>query len=494
MENIARIHSSPSSPQKIFRVTKLLVRIGYLKHVKKVSGKEIGQMTSKELQDLGPTFIKIGQFMSTRNDVFGKDFTNELLCLQDKIPPVAMQEFVIPPGVFAEIHETPLASASIGQVHYARLITGEEVVVKFKRPNIEKTIRYDFFFLMNMIHAIHTVYRDRQTREVEILLKEYYQMLLEEIDFEKESINMLVFADIFKDKSWIKIPKIYPDLSTNEMIVMEYVPSIKINNIAELEQLHFDTKKISEKLVECYLSQIVQHGYVHIDPHPGNIGMTRQGQIVFYDYGMVLALDNRLKLNFRKVLLALSDRDIDRVCDLLTELDIVLVEPGKMPIFKKFVASFLSYIDSLDIQAFKTSYIDRIDQSDMPFLLSSKFLMLLRGLSLLEGVCRTLNPDFNYRMILDPYINDLSFDIEYIERRGNRDLMRFKNAPDKIALNEISVGIIETDVENLKKNLEQGAIMRKIMVGIIAFLLWAQPDIPSEAKCGLLALTFLCLQ
>lgn len=487
--------NTPSSPQKIFRVTKLAAKIAYLKNVRKVSNQELGRVTSAELQHLGPTFIKIGQFMSTRSDVFGKEFTQELRVLQDMIPPVDMAEFeqIIPASLFSSIQKEPLASASIGQVHYARLQNGEEVVIKLKRPNIEKTIRTDFFFLMNLVRAIQTVYKDRQTREMEILLQEYYQMLLEEIDFEQECNNMEIFAELFRDKRWLKVPKIYKDISSQEMIVMEYVPSIKINNLAEFEKREYDTAKISEKLIECYLAQIVDYGYVHIDPHPGNVGMTEQGQIVFYDYGMVLSLDMRLKTSLRKLLLALYDRDIDRVCDILTELDIVIVEPGNMPVFKKFVASFLAYIDNLDIQEFKASYIDRVDASEMPFLLSSKFLMLLRGLSLLEGVCRTLNPEFNYRMILDPYINELSFDIEYIERRGNRDLMRFRNAPDKIALNEISVGILEKDVETLKQNRGQDILLQKVMGGLLLALIWVQPELSWEAKMGMMALTFLAI-
>lgn len=487
--------SNPTSIQKVYRISKLIAKVGYLKKVKKVGDAELGKMTSDELQTLGPTFIKIGQFMSSRSDVFGKDFSEQLKVLQDRIPPVHISEFasVLPTDAIDSIEPEPIASASIGQVHIATLKDGQKIVVKLKRPDIENTIRRDFAILMGILHAIQTVYKDRQTREFEILLREYSTMLLEEINFDQEVANMKVFKELFQNTKWLKVPTVYEDKSNNDVIVMEYVPSIKINDVDELTRRNFDTNKISEKLVECYLSQIVEYGYVHIDPHPGNVGMTPEGKIVFYDYGMILYLEPKLKTNFRKLLLALYDRDIDRVCELLLDLDIVILEPGKLPIFKKFVASFLAYIDNLDINEFKASYIDRVDQSDMPFLLSSKFLMLLRGLSLLEGVCRTLNPEFNYRMILDPYINDVSFDIEYIERRGNRDLMRFRNAPDKIALNEISVGIIEKDVEKLKKDLERSTIIRNLLLFAVGILAWNEPTLALQVKVGLLALTFLAI-
>lgn len=486
---------NPSSIQKVWRISRLAARIGYLKNVKNVSDAEIGKMTSEELKVLGPTFIKIGQFMSSRSDVFGKEFSDQLKVLQDQIPPVSIDEVrdVLPSNVIQSIDPIPIASASIGQVHKAMLTTGESVVVKIKRPDIENTIKRDFSILMQIVHIIQSIYKDRKTREIEILLREYSSMLLHEIDFIQEAANMSIFATKFASTKWLKVPKVYNEVSSNEIIVMEYVPSIKISNIEEMDKRNFDKEKISEKLVECYLKQIVEYGYVHIDPHPGNLGITEDGKIVFYDYGMVLFLEPKLKTNFQKLLLALYDRDIDRVCELLLELDIVIVEPGKLPIFKKFVASFLTYIDNLDVQEFKTSYIDRVDQSDMPFLLSSKFLMLLRGLSLLEGVCRTLNTDFNYRMILDPYINDLSFDISYIERRGNRDIMRFKTAPDKIALNEISVNIIEKDVELLKKNFEKAVLVKRVMGIVLCVLIWSNPDFDVQTKLGMLSLTFLAI-
>lgn len=489
---------SYSAPQKVARLTKLAGTLFYQSKVKKASRGELGRLTSQELQNLGPTFIKIGQFMSTRSDVFGSEFTSELTVLQDTIPPIAISEVrsAIPEGVFSEVSDTPLASASIGQVHYARLAaTGEEVVIKFRRPNIERTIRMDFFFLTSLVRGIQAFYKDRQLLEVEILLREYYLMLLEEIDFAKERDNMVLFADIFKGVTrWLKVPKVFPELCTEEIIVMEYVPAIKINNTAELSQRNFDTVKITKKLVECYLTQIIDHGVVHIDPHPGNLGMTPAGKVVFYDYGMVLRLDMKIKENFRRVLTAIYDRDIEEVAALLIDLDIVVVELDKIPVFKKFLASFLSYLDSLNLEEFKANYIDRVDQSDMPFMFSSKFLMLLRGLSLLEGVCRELDPEFNYREVLDPFINDMSFDLDFLERRGNRDLSRFRAAPDKIALNEISVGIIEKDVTMMRKDMEHRTTVQRLLGGAVSLLLWTNPDLHYELKCVLIGLTFLAVR
>jgi predicted unusual protein kinase regulating ubiquinone biosynthesis (AarF/ABC1/UbiB family) len=248
---------------------------------------------------------------------------------------------------------------------------------------------------------------------------------------------------------------------------MEYVPSIKINNTHEIEIMNFNKILISEKLLECFFTQIIQYGFVHIDPHPGNVGISKDGKIVFYDYGMFVKLDGVMKDKLKTLFLAMYDRDVDEVCNLLIELEIITVEPSKKAYFKKFIASFIIYIDNLNVDDFKLSYLDKIDQSEMQFLISSKFLLLLRGITILEGVCKNLNPNFNYRDILDPYISDFIIDINYIERRGEKDISRFTKAPDKITSSEISLGMIENDVDQLKKKLINFDLKTKYILSTI---------------------------
>jgi predicted unusual protein kinase regulating ubiquinone biosynthesis (AarF/ABC1/UbiB family) len=362
------------------------------------------------------------------------------------------------------------------------LNTGEKVAIKFKRVGIDQTIHADFSLLLSAISFIKSIMVNRQITEVEISLREYYQLLQEEINFRNEVENMKAFGKKCATVKHIKVPKPVEAMCSNDVIVMEYVPSIKINNTAALDERSFSKTLISEKLLESFFTQIVDYGFVHIDPHPGNVGITEAGKIVFYDYGMFVRLDTTMRSNLKSLFLALYDRDVEEVCDILINLGIVLVEPSKVPSFRKFIASFLSYLDTLDISNFKLSYLDRIDQSEMQFLFSSKMILLLRGITILEGVCKTLYPTFNYREVLDPFISDFIVDVDYLERRGKKDLSKFTQAPDKITKSEISLNLVETDVTQLRRQLTQTENKSRFAMFAILTSVWIQCE-SFESKC-----------
>lgn len=453
----------------------------------------IGRLTYETLKDMGPTFVKIGQFISTRSDIFGKEFTDELKELQDNVAPMASHEIApLIEGIKSKVKDVtlePLAAASIGQVHYGVLDTGEQVAIKFKRVGIDETIHADFKLLLSIISFLKSIVINRQITEVEISLREYYQLLQEEINFRNEVQNMKAFKEKCASVKHIKVPKPYEALCSDDVIVMEYVPSIKINDIETIDKLKFNKERISEKLLESFFTQIVDYGFVHIDPHPGNVGITEQGKIVFYDYGMFVRLDNSMRSNLKALFLAMYDRDVEEVCNILVDLGIVLVDPPKIPSFRKFIASFLSYLDTLDVNNFKVSYLDRIDQSEMQFLISSKMILLLRGITILEGVCKNLHPSFNYREILDPFISEFIVDIEYIERRGKKDLFKLTKASDKITTSEISLNLVESDVTILKQELLKSSAKTRYAFMALAVSLWIQCD--SVESKSIVTLAFL---
>lgn len=479
--------------QKATKMTRLAVDIGVSKTILKKDNVYLGRLVYDSLKDLGPTFIKIGQFISTRSDIFGADFTDQLKGLQDNVAPMSKGD--IKPLIqkishnFEFINEDPIAAASIGQVHFAQLKDGTPTAIKFKRRYISETIANDFTMLLAIIEFIKLFTSHRQIQEVEISLREYYNLLQEEIDFYNEVSNMKAFKAQFKNTKWIKVPTPYEELCDNDIIVMEYVPAKKINDLTAIQQMNFDASKISEKLLECFFTQIAQHGFVHIDPHPGNVGIDENGKIVFYDYGMFVKLDGLLKDNIKDLFLAMYDRDVDEVCRLLIELQIVIVDPTKIPSFKKFISSFLTYLDNLDINNFKIGYLDKIDQTEMQFLISSKFILLLRGITILEGICKNLNPKFSYRETLDPFISDFIIDMDYFERRGKRDISRYRNAPDKIEKSEISLGMVENDMEVLKKKMTNSDLQSKYIFVAILFSIQLQTE-NVESKI-VLALAFM---
>lgn len=452
-KNIKTFNTRVNKCTNIFR---LYGEFEYLRIIRKASNKELGKWTKNKLISMGPTFIKIGQFMSTRTDIFGEDVTNELKELQDNVDPLkyeVLEDYINPIlENIDSIEKIPIASASIGQVHVGKLKNGEKIVLKIRRPNIESQICEDFELLLFAISVLKKISDDRKITEFEILFNEYYKLLKEEIDFIREAATMKKFAAFFVNKKWLKIPKVYLELSNENVIIMEYVPCIKINDIKAIENLNFNREKIAQKLVELFIMQIIDNGLVHIDPHPGNVGITEGGKIVFYDFGMVLNIDFKVKEKFTSFLIAIYDKNINEICNIAIEIGLITVEPQNIPYFKTFLISFLAYIETADIDEFKISYINKITQSEKaPFLISSKFVLLLRGISILEGVCKTLDPDFNFKKPLDPYIDQFIIDINYFEKRAISDLKLITRVPDKVTQNQIQIEVLEKSIRDVEK-------------------------------------------
>jgi predicted unusual protein kinase regulating ubiquinone biosynthesis (AarF/ABC1/UbiB family) len=455
------LHSS----SKLFKILKFATSLQYLRVIEKADAQTLGKFTRVNLTDLGTTFIKIGQLLSTRSDIFGEDFTKELEGLQDKIPSFdwTLYKESLPENVI-DIDPIPIASASIGQVHKAGLKSGETVVVKLKRPEIQEEIETDFQMLLGFLAILREFFDQRELYELETIFNQYKTLLNEEVNFKREVSNMLKFKNIFRNTSWIRIPYPYQDISTNDIIVMEYLPAIKIDDISTLKSLKYNQSKIAEKLVECYIKQIVEYGIIHIDPHPGNVGITVEGQVVFYDYGMVTEINESLRENFEDLLMAVSEKDADTIAKIMIKSDIVTVEEENIVFLKTFVISFINYIETVDVDSFQKSFIDKISTNDLPFLVNSNFLLILRGITILEGICKKLDPDFNYKKIIDPYIMEFPVDIGYYEKRALKDIENLQ----KLALPQVLNSNQQNDLEKelmqqrlSKLQLEKDIIQKK---------------------------------
>ena len=326
----------------------------------------------------------------------------------------------------------------------------------------------------------------RESMELNIVISEYYKLLQEEINFAQEVDNMQMFKKLFASKQFVKIPTVYKDISDEEAIVMEYVPAIRIDDIENMRAMNFSTKKIAEKLMEIFLDQIIVNGVIHIDPHPGNVGINEQGKIVFYDYGMVQKIGIDFKKDLKNILLAVYDKDIDYLCQLLVASEIVIIEPDMIPYLKNFVMVLIEYIDNLDVENFKTKYINKIDNTELPFKLSSKFLLILRGLSILEGVCKKLDPEFNYRQVIEMYIDTSFTDVNYIEKKAMMDITNVRGIPGRITQNEIQLQILEKNVTKIRTKPDK--------MYMIAFLLFCFDIVENVyIKMAVFSITFVLL-
>lgn len=391
-----------------------------------------GKWLKSELIELGPSYIKIGQFISSRSDLFDKEVSKELQTLQDQAPPfssdvakaIIKQELGVDIDVVFECFEDkPLASASISQVHKAKLkSTGEWVIVKIQRPEVKERFEQDFNTL-NILLDIGSVAQNRTINDVQILLKTNYDFMLDELSFEKELSNINKFRTMFAGSSAVIIPKPIEEYCTSKILTMEYVPSNKLSRVIGVER----RKELAKQLMEIFLRQVIEYGCIHADPHPGNIGITKDGELVLYDFGQVSILDDDLSSNLRSLLFSVYDRDVNYITDMLIKSKaIILVNPNAdRKGIKKLVGQVLKYFQTVDFNEFQLSMIENNEFGfELPFKVNPKLVMMFRSLSILEGICKKLDPEFSYFDVINEIISDVFFDVDYIDHRARKDFIK----------------------------------------------------------------------
>lgn len=252
------------------------------------------QWLVKKLLDLGPTFIKIGQSLSTRADLIPIEYVQELQQLQDKVPPFGIADAIAvieselgkPVDIlFQEFESVPLASASLGQVHKAKLHSGEEVVIKVQRPGLEGLFNLDFEVLHQVVRTGKRYLPDLKKYDLEAIYQEFFELLFQEIDYIHEGKNADRFRENFKSYSRILVPTIYWQYTTKKILTLEYLPGIKVDDRASLEAQGIALDDIIQLGICSYLKQLLIDGFFQSDPHPGNMAVSLSGDLIFYDFG-----------------------------------------------------------------------------------------------------------------------------------------------------------------------------------------------------------------
>jgi predicted unusual protein kinase regulating ubiquinone biosynthesis (AarF/ABC1/UbiB family) len=455
---------------------------------------EVAKWTKDRLLELGPTFIKIGQFVSTRADIFDKELIEELKTLQDRTPPfpaymakeIITSELGKPyDEVFIDFIDRPIASASISQVHKAKLRSNnKDVVIKVQRPYIREYFDRDFTTLQT-IFSFASVFNNRSINDSKLLLDDCYKYLYEELSFENEVGNLRLFHKILKVNTEIVIPRSYRRYCTSKVITMEYIPSKKIATMKGGQNREI----LSSVLMECFMKQILDYGIIHSDPHPGNVGLTTDGKIVLYDFGQVTKLDDSFAKNVKFLLFAVSERDSEAISDLLIKTkSIVLTRPMNKGELKGFVDEIIKYFETLDFKEFQLSMIDSDFGMDLPFKLNSKIFMMFRALSILEGICKELDPNFSYFRVIDVLMRDVFLDMDYIEHRVRKDLLSLFDNNSKIENIQNSI-----DASNKKYMKNMNNVLKeyqKIFVLLVLFNVW---DFENVSKSIALICAFIYL-
>ena len=370
------------------------------------------------LEELGPTFIKLGQLLSTRPDILPLEVVTELDKLQDHVPPVTGEEVMSQihrelgypvEELFAHFSTTPLAAASISQVHRATLHDGTEIVCKVRRPGIEAVIETDLDIMLGLAYLIEKHLPGGDYYEPVNLVKEFRRTIHREIDFSREALTIDRFNINFSADERVRIPQVYWDYTGKTVLTLEYLAGIKISHLQELRAAGHDLKELAVNGADIFLQQVFVHGLFHGDPHPGNIHVLPGNVLCLFDFGMIGRLDEGTKHELTDILLAVINKDVEQIINhLLYSGD--LLDEGNLGHLKRDLAEFIDDYYDLLLQDLKVGrlLIDFINiLSAYKIKFPTNLLLLARALIAMEGVGRQLNPDFNMIEQLKPFAQEV---------------------------------------------------------------------------------------
>lgn len=441
MLSLTRLHRNIRSLRRYRQVLGVLVKYGFgqildqlpLGHLlergrqllsRRPSRRTLEQLTPAvrlrmAMEELGPTFVKLGQLLSTRPDLIPQEYVAEFSKLQDRVPPFPLSEVELqierqlgsPVGaLFLHFDAAPLAAASMAQVHRAVLKSGAEVVVKVRRPGIEQVIATDLDILMGLAVLAERHLPSWHPFDPVGLVKAFRRTLNREMDFSREGHTIERFAANFRDDPTVHVPRLYRELCGETVLTMEFIDGIKVNEFDRLRIAGYDLQAIARHGADALLTQVLVHGLFHGDPHPGNLYILPDNVICFLDYGMVGRLDRDMMYQLVDLLGGILQRDVEKVTQLLLysgelEDELVLTE------LKKAVHDFIDDYYELPLQEIHTGqllvdFIDLLAQFRIKF--PPDLLLLARALITMEGIGRQLDPQFNMVQHLKPFLERLA--------------------------------------------------------------------------------------
>lgn len=371
------------------------------------------------LEELGPTYIKLGQIISNREDLLPSKLLVELQKLQDSVSHIegfdiceALKEHleIEPDDVFETISKEPLATASISQVHRARLKTGEEVVLKVQRPNIQQMIEADIL-VMQKVARLFEKYNDQIARyHPTHLIESFERSIHEELQFQNEARNQKRFAKNFKGSPNLYVPKIHDQYSNKHIICMEYVDGIKVNNIEKLDEHNVDRKLLASVGIDLYLQQVLTHGFFHADPHPGNLFyLPKEEKVCFIDFGMMGYISPNQREVLDELLLNFMRKDIRKMINSIEDIAIQSRLPNKEKLEYQLTALMDKYgdasLDELDAEILLPEFKSILNENDV--ILPHYVYLLLRALVIIEAIGTKLDPNLNILKSIEPYIAEI---------------------------------------------------------------------------------------
>ncbi len=384
---------------------------------RKISG---GAAFCLALQELGPTFIKLGQILSTRPDLLPPDFIKELEKLQDQTPPfesaaaieIVERELKKPVGeLFRNFDPRPVAAASLSQVHKAELHDGRVVAVKIQRPEIRKTIEIDLDILQDLAGFVENRIHNGWNFRPRMMVEEFRKAIRKELDFAQEANHLKKFKSNFRDIKYIRVPEVYWELTTSTVLTMEFIEGIKINEVNQAQYAGiYDPKLVAIRCAEAMLKQVLEDGFFHADPHPANLFVQPPANIVMLDVGMVWYLDKRTKILGTRIIKALVDNDVDIVISCFEDLRIIVREVDRDLLRQDMSDLFAGYLDI----PLKDVVINRVAQDIMAIIsrhnltLPSNLVLMIKALSMIESTGKDLYPELDMMTIARRFVRRIS--------------------------------------------------------------------------------------
>lgn len=470
------------------------------------------------LEDLGPTFVKIGQIMASRQDMFSKRYCRELVKLRDNVAPmdITIVKSVIEKeyqkeisDIFLDFDDTPLGSASIAQVHKATLKDGRQIVVKVQRPHIYEMMERDISLIRKAVKILKLNDVLGSVVDLNIVLDEFWHTAKEEMDFLNEAHYAKRFSYLHQDIQYISAPEIIDEYSTSKVLVMEYIDGYEIDDRMTLKEAGYDLKEIAAKLAENYIKQIVDDGFFHADPHPGNLRV-RDGKIVWIDFGMMGILNRADKDLMKDAVLAIGQSDTQKLVDVIltlgehdNRLDYALFYDNIESFMKRYVAIDLTDINLGDAvqEIFVIAHKHRIS---MPKGVS----MLARGLVTIESTVMLIDPHISIIEIAANHVaNHMAKHFDYKKEVVNT-AKKFYDASSNMlqlpiqfsdVMRMIMKGRLKINLDIMESSVPMNAInhmVNKLVVGIVsAGLLMASSLLCTTQMtpkiCGIPALGFI---
>jgi len=394
------------------------------------------------LEEFGPTFVKLGQSFSNREDLLPPEMIQELQKLQDRVETVDMNiqeilenEFDISvPDYFQEIIPQPLATASIAQVYKGTLMGGEEVILKIKKPDILAVIEDDLLIIKDLVKLISTYSEIGSKLNLKQAVSTFEKSLLEEVSLVNERNNIHQFTQNFKNNPETYVPKIYDELCNNNVLCMEFIDGIKVTDTTTLQKYGIDPVMVSERGLRLFVSQILDYGFFHADPHAGNIMVKKDGKVVFIDFGAVGKIQPNDKEILENLIVSFVAKNSKKIVRYLKKMAVSYEIPNDRK-FENDVEEVVNFVHSTSLKDINPQVImnkmkDVLKENRL--YMPDYFYLLFKGIGLIEGVGRTINPDLDIVKSLNPYAKKIFTKKLSPEKIFKKSLEKIQNFTDNV--------------------------------------------------------------